>query len=106
MKDLDLPSGEFVAAGTRMHVSWSAANLDPDYFPDPLSVDFDRKPNPHIAFASGFHRCLGSHLARMELRAALDVFHKRIPDYWIEPGVELEYSGNPRTPLNLPLVWR
>jgi cytochrome P450 len=103
---LELPSGEFVAAGTRLHVSWSAANLDPDYFPDPLAVDFDRKPNPHIAFASGFHRCLGSHLARMELRAALDVFHQRIPDYWIEPGVELEYSGNPRTPLNLPLVWR
>ena len=64
-----------------------------------------REPNPHIAFASGFHRCLGSHLARMELRVALEAFHERIPNYSIKPGVELEYSGNPRTPLNMPLVW-
>jgi cytochrome P450 len=106
MHDMVLPSGEVVREGTLMHVSWSAANLDPDYFEDPLRVDFARKPNPHIAFASGFHRCLGSHLARMELRVALDAFHRRIPDYWIAPGVELEYSGNPRTPHNLELVWR
>jgi cytochrome P450 len=105
MKDLVLPSGEEIAAGTLMGVSWSAANLDPDYFDDPLTVDFGRKPNPHIGFASGFHRCLGSHLARMELRVALEAFHRRVPDYRIKPGVELEYSGNPRTPLNLELVW-
>ena len=42
----------------------------------------------------------------MELAVALEAFHLRIPDYEIEAGVELEYSGNPRTPLNLPLVWR
>jgi cytochrome P450 len=106
MKDMVLPSGEKIPAGTRMHISWSAANLDPDYFPDPLTVDFSRRPNPHIAFASGFHRCLGSHLARMELRVALEAFHRRIPNYEIKAGVELEYSGNPRTPLDLPLVWR
>ena len=105
MKDLDLPSGEHVVEGTHMNISWSAANVDPDYFPDPLSVQFGRRPNPHIAFASGFHRCLGSHLARMELRVALEAFHRRIPNYAIKPGVELEYSGNPRTPLNMPLVW-
>jgi cytochrome P450 len=105
MKDLVLPTGEEISAGTHMGISWSAANVDPDFFPDPLSVDFGRKPNPHIAFASGFHRCLGSHLARMELRVALEAFHRRIPDYRIKPGVELEYSGNPRTPLNLELVW-
>jgi cytochrome P450 len=105
MKDMVLPSGEAIEAGTHMSISWSAANVDPDYFPEPLKVDFARKPNPHIAFASGFHRCLGSHLARMELRVALEAFHRRIPDYRIKPGVELEYSGNPRTPLNLELVW-
>jgi cytochrome P450 len=104
--DLELPSGARIPAGTTMNVSWSAANLDPDYFSEPLSVDFARKPNPHIAFASGFHRCLGSHLARMELRVALEAFHRRIPDYHIKDDIELEYSGNPRTPLNLPLVWR
>ena len=105
LDDLDLPSGEHVAAGTTMVVSWSAANLDPTYFPDPLAVDLGRSPNPHIGFASGFHRCLGSHLARMEMVTALEVWHERIPDYRIEPGTELVYSGNPRCPHHFPLVW-
>ena len=62
--------------------------------------------NHHLGFAAGPHRCLGMHLARHELIIALQEWHKRIPDYHIKPGVELEYSGNPRTPLYLPLVWR
>jgi len=104
--DVEL-SGEKIAAGTVCHVSWAAANLDPDVFPDPLNVDLERSPNPHIAFASGFHRCLGSHLARLELRAALDQFHARIPDYRLAvPVGALAFSGNPRTPEKLPLRWR
>ena len=55
------------------------ANVDPEAFDDPLTVDLDRSPNAHICFASGWHRCLGSHLARMELRAALDVWHQPHP---------------------------
>jgi cytochrome P450 len=105
LEDLELPSGERIVAGTLMGMSWSAANLDPAYFTDPLSVDLDRSPNPHIGFASGFHRCLGSHLARMEMVAALEAWHERIPDYRITPGVELVYSGNPRCPHNFPLEW-
>jgi cytochrome P450 len=73
--------GTTIPAGEHIVVSWAAANLDPEVFPDPLTVDFDRKGNRHIAFASGFHRCLGSHLARLELRCVLDEFHRRIPDY-------------------------
>jgi cytochrome P450 len=103
--DLDLPSGEHISAGTRMVVSWAAANLDSNYFADPLAVDVTRSPNPHVGFASGFHRCLGSHLARMELRVALEAWHRRIPDYSIEEGEVLSYSGNPRAPHHLPLVW-
>ena len=105
LEDLDLPSGETVSAGTIMGMSWSAADLDPKYFPDPLTVDLGRSPNPHIGFASGFHRCLGSHLARMEMVVALEVWHARIPDYRIKPGTELVYSGNPRAPHTFPLVW-
>jgi cytochrome P450 len=103
--DLELPSGEKIAKGTHMVVSWSAADLDPDHFPDPLKVDLQRTPNPHIGFASGFHRCLGSHLARMEMRVALQAFHERIPDYRIPEGVELFYAGNPRAPHHFPLEW-
>ena len=60
--------GNAYPAGTAFKISWAAANLDPEAFPDPLTVDLQRNPNKHIGFASGFHRCLGSHLARLELR--------------------------------------
>jgi cytochrome P450 len=103
--DLELPSGVKIPAGTMMITSWSAAGLDPKFFPDPLEVRLDRSPNPHIGFASGFHRCLGSHLARMEMVVAMEVWHERIPNYRIKPGVELVYSGNPRAPHRFPLVW-
>ncbi|CAB4364133.1 MAG: cytochrome P450 [Actinobacteria bacterium] len=103
--DIDLPSGVRVPAGSWMLISWSGANVDPAAFVDPLTVDFERKPNPHIGFASGFHRCLGSHLARLELSVALNVWHERIPHYRIAEGTELVYSGNPRAPHHLPLVW-
>jgi cytochrome P450 len=105
LEELELPSGEHVPAGALMHLSWSAANLDPAAFPNPLEVDFTRSPNVHIAFASGFHRCLGSHLARMELRVALEAWHRQIPDYRVASDVELVYTGNPRAPHHLPLVW-
>lgn len=105
LKDLTLPSGQQIPAGSWMHMSWSAGNLDPEVFPDPLTVDFDRKPNPHLGFASGTHRCLGSHLARLELDVALTAWHERIPDYSIAPGETLTYSVNPRAPRQLPLVW-
>ena len=95
-----------VEAGTQVAVLWASANLDPKKFKDPLTVDLSRRPNPHYSFASGFHRCLGSHLARMELRAALDQFHQRIPDYELTPGAELKYEALPvRLARPLPLSW-
>ena len=103
--DLTLPSGTMVPAGSYIMVSWAGCNADAAAFPNPLEVDFDRNPNAHIGFASGFHRCLGSHLARMELRVAMEVWHERLPDYAVADGVELTYSGNPRAPRVLPLVW-
>jgi cytochrome P450 len=77
--------GVEVKAGDELQVLWAGANLDPDAFPDPAKVDFERPNNRHIAFASGFHRCLGSHLARLELRVALETLHRRIPDYRLDP---------------------
>ena len=61
------------------------------------SVDFDRERNIHVAFGAGPHRCLGSHLARMELQVAMEEWHRRIPDYAIKPGEQPIYSpGHPR----------
>jgi cytochrome P450 len=83
-EDFEL-GGVEVKAGDELRVVWAAADMDPDVFPEPTKVDFERPNNRHIAFASGFHRCLGSHLARLELRVALDALHRRIPDYRLDP---------------------
>lgn len=105
LEDLVLPSGDVIEANTVIDVSWPSANLDPDVFENPLDLDFERESVKHMAFASGWHRCLGSHLARLELRVALQEFHARIPNYEIKPGFELDYSFDPRAPWSLPLVW-
>ena len=60
-------NGVPVHAGDRVTLCWATANLDPEAFADPLDVDIQRQGNRHIAFAAGRHRCLGSHLARLEL---------------------------------------
>jgi cytochrome P450 len=104
----DMQIGDMhVPKGTQMNISWAAANLDPEVFPHPLTVDFFRPRMPHVTFAAGPHRCLGSHLARLELRVALDQFHKRIPDYEITPGAELNFEALPVRLVNpLPLSWK
>jgi len=82
-----------------------AANLDERQFSSADQVDFDRERNRHIAFGAGPHRCLGSHLARMELRVALEEWHRRVPDYQIKPGETPTYSTGIREVQYLPLVW-
>jgi cytochrome P450 len=86
--------------------SLGAANVDPGTFEDPLVVRFDRDRNPHLAFGGGVHRCLGSHLARRELRITLQEWHRRIPDYRIKPGHEqLVYPPGLRRVEDLTLAW-
>jgi cytochrome P450 len=94
-----------VKAGTLMMASLGAANVDPAQFGDPMTVRFDRTTNPHIGFGGGVHRCLGSHLARRELRVMMREWHKRIPDYSLKPGSELHYARGLRSVENLELVW-
>jgi cytochrome P450 len=91
--------------GALVNLLIGAANVDPAEFADPARVDFERESNRHLAFGAGAHRCLGSHLARMELRAALEEWHKRIPEYSIKPGAVPKVSPGIREQLDLPLVW-
>ena len=67
--------------------------------------DFDREGIRHLAFGGGIHRCLGSHLARLELRVSLREWHRRIPDYHIPDDVELEWATLLRQVEHLPLVF-
>jgi cytochrome P450 len=94
-----------INAGSLVFVSIGAANVDPAEFEDSFAVRFDREVNRHLAFGGGVHRCLGSHLARRELRVALREWHRRIPEYEVKPGLELEYPPGLRMVQNLELVW-
>lgn len=99
-------NGVPVRKGDLVYFCWASANLDPSTFDRPTAVDLDREGNRHIAFAAGLHRCLGSHLARMELRAAIDQFHRRIPDYRVsdDHAVRYEFHGV-RQAVRLPLTF-
>ncbi len=94
-----------VKAGSFVMVSLGAANLDTGDMVDAFDVRFDRTENRHLAFGGGVHRCLGSHLARRELRIAMQEWHRRIPDYELLPGLELEYPIGLRSVENLQLRW-
>jgi cytochrome P450 len=103
--DLVLPSGAEIRAGELIQTVWAAANVDPREFDNPTQADFRRFPNRHIAFASGTHRCLVSHLARMELRLAMEEWHKRIPEYRVADDSQIQMINfGVRTMFHLPLV--
>lgn len=78
-EDITLPSGTVIERGTYIHTSIAGANRDPLVFTDPDRFDLGRKPNPHIAFITGIHVCLGASLARMEGRIAIGRFIARFP---------------------------
>lgn len=97
---LELRAGDVVWLGI------GQANRDPRKFPDPDRYNPDREGvNQHLAFGAGPHRCLGMHLARLELLVALEEWHQRIPDYRIKPGPRLTERGGQLTLASLPLEW-
>ncbi|MFB7631473.1 cytochrome P450 [Streptomyces sp. NPDC056149] len=71
--------GARIPAGDSVIVSLCAANRDPRRFADPDTLDFDRSPNPHLAFGHGIHFCPGAALARAELQISLGTLLRRLP---------------------------
>jgi hypothetical protein len=85
-------------------LSFPAANRDPAQFDRAGEVIIDREVNRHAAFGLGIHRCLGSHLARMELRVAVATWLERIPDFSLtDPSAVTWSAGQIRGPRMLPL---
>jgi len=85
-------------------MSFPAANRDPVQFDRAAEVVIDRRVNRHAAFGLGIHRCVGSHLARMELRAALEAWLERIGDFSLaDPSAVTWSAGQIRGPRTLPL---
>ena len=79
-RDVEL-GGVQIKKGDQLILMLCSANRDPSEFEEPDDLDLERHPNRHLSFGSGAHRCIGSHLARIELSLALEELHKRIPDY-------------------------
>ena len=94
--------GVALRAGDSVMLAVGVANGDESEFPDG-AVDFHRKPNRHVAFGGGNHSCLGAHLARLELRVALEELHRRIPNYRIPAGTDIHFSPGIRQADPLPL---
>lgn len=96
--------GVQVKAGDHATLLIGAANVDASEFDDHDEVRFDRDANRHLAFGGGPHRCLGSHLARLELRVAIEEFHRRIPRYELAHN-DVHFSTGIRQAEQLSLVF-
>jgi cytochrome P450 len=100
-KDVEL-DGRSLQEGDWLLLPFPAGNRDPDVFPDADQVQLDRAENRHAAFGLGIHRCLGSNLARMELRVALEEWLARYPDFELANPAEVTWSsGQVRGPRTL-----
>jgi len=94
-----IPAGGFVA------VSLGAANRDPERYPDPDVFDVFREDKQHLSFGDGVHKCLGMHLARLEMRVLLNAVLDRLPGLRLDPGGEDTHIHGLifRSPPNLPV---
>ncbi len=92
--------------GDKVLMNFPAANRDPAVFDDPDEFVIDRARNRHVAFGSGIHRCLGSNLARMELRVAIEEWLDRVPTFELaDPDAVIWTGGQVRGPRRLPIRW-
>ena len=81
--DVEL-GGRDIKAGDKRLLVWASANRDASWFDNPDAIDLDRFPNRHMTFGLGAHRCLGSTLARAQIKVALTAVLRRLPDYAID----------------------
>ena len=102
-KDFDF-KGCPMKEGDWLLLPFPAANRDPEVFPRADEVVIDRVENRHAAFGLGIHRCLGSNLARMELRVALEEWMKRYPEFELTDPAKVTWSaGQVRGPRTVPV---
>jgi cytochrome P450 len=86
-------NGTRMAEGEMVYLALCSANRDPDQFENPQEFQADRTPNRHVTFTVGVHRCVGSTLARAELRLAIEEILRRLPDYELNES-ELQMNPN------------
>jgi len=99
--------GRRLRDGEMVMLAFGAANRDPAMFPDADRVIIDRTENRHAAFGLGIHRCIGSNLARMEIRIALEEWLGQFPDFILSAGAVVKWSaGTVRGPRQIPVTLR
>ncbi len=104
LDDIEL-DGCPMKAGDKVLMSYPAGNRDPNHFEHPDEFVIDRQRNRHFAFGSGIHRCLGSNLARMELKVAIEEF-LRVPTFELsDPDAVTWTGGQVRGPRTIPIRW-
>lgn len=104
-RDVEL-GGVNIAEGDQLLLMLCSANRDPETFARPGDFDITRSPNRHLSFGAGVHRCLGSHLGRIELTIALEELHRRIPDYdLVEADPPVFHSTQVRGCLRMPITF-
>ena len=106
-KDTEV-GGVPVPAGSTVMLMLAAANRDEERYDDPDRYDvFRRDPKPHISFGHGPHACLGTHLARIEMRVALNLLLDRLPDLRLDPGGDDPHIRGQvfRSPTSLPVLF-
>lgn len=79
--------------GDKILMAFPAGNHDPDMFEDADKVIIDREKNRHFAFGSGIHRCLGSNLARMEIKVAIETFLEKVPTFELADPDDVVWNG-------------
>jgi cytochrome P450 len=90
--------------GDKILMAFPAGNHDPDQFEDADQVMIDRAKNRHFAFGTGIHRCLGSNLARMEIKVAIETFLERVPFFELtDPEAVTWNGGQVRGPRFIPI---
>jgi cytochrome P450 len=95
-----------VKPGDKVHMATFLAGRDPEAYPNPDEVILDRKRR-HVSFGYGLHLCLGMHLARRELRIAIEEVLAGLPEFSLKPGAEVDYYlAATIQPVELPLVWK
>lgn len=90
--------------GDKVAMSTTLAGRDPEEFSNPADVDFGRKPRL-LSWGFGPHMCVGMHLAKREMRIAIEEFVNRIPEFSIKKDHQIEYHLGMIQPVKLPLVW-
>ena len=92
--------------GDQLLVLLGAANLDDREFPEARTFNGERAPNRHLTFGTHIHRCLGSHIARIEIRVLLDELLRRMPDFERAEGADLEWAkGQVQGVVKVPITY-